>query len=403
MEQIIGILGLGVMILLAWAISNDRKHFPVRTVVFGVLIQFLLALLVLKIPVTRQVFIYLVQLANKIATLSDMGAKFVFGDGFSDHYFAFKALPTIIFISALFSVLFYYGIIQKVIKVCAWVMQKTMKTSGVESLVAAANIFIGQTEAPLIVREYIKNMNRSEIMSMMVSGMSTIAGGVLVAFIGMGISAEHLLSASLISAPAALLIAKIILPQVQEANSTTQPVNYDIKSNDINIFDAACRGASDGAKMCIEIAAMLIAFIGLVALINFVLEGITSSFMSEPLSFEGILGFFFRPVAFIVGVPWSDCSYVGELLGEKMVINEFYAYQHMHDLIQQGVLSQRSIDIATYALCGFANFSSIAIQIGGIGKLEPGKKKDLASFGLKAMIGGTLASFMTACIASIIL
>ena len=402
MEQIIGVAGLGIMILLAWIISTDRKHFPVRTVIFGVLIQFILALLILKIPVTRQVFIYLVQLANKVSTLSDMGAKFVFGDTFSDHYFAFKALPTIIFISALFSVLFYYGIIQKIIKVCAWVMQKTMKTSGVESLVAAANIFIGQTEAPLIVREYIKNMTSSEIMSMMVSGMSTIAGGVLVAFIGMGISAEHLLSASLISAPAALLIAKIILPQVQTTTSY-QPVNYDIKSNDINIFDAACRGARDGAKMCIEIIAMLIAFIGLVALINFVLEGLTSSFMSTPLSFEKILGFCFRPIAFIVGVPWSDCSLVGELLGEKMVINEFYAYQHMHDLIQQGLLSQRSIDIATYALCGFANFSSIAIQIGGIGKLEPGKKKDLARFGLKAMIGGTLASFMTACIASIIL
>ena len=372
MEQIIGVAGLGIMILLAWIISTDRKHFPVRTVIFGVLIQFILALLILKIPVTRQVFIYLVQLANKVSTLSDMGAKFVFGDTFSDHYFAFKALPTIIFISALFSVLFYYGIIQKIIKVCAWVMQKTMKTSGVESLVAAANIFIGQTEAPLIVREYIKNMTSSEIMSMMVSGMSTIAGGVLVAFIGMGITSY-------------------------------QPVNYDIKSNDINIFDAACRGARDGAKMCIEIIAMLIAFIGLVALINFVLEGLTSSFMSTPLSFEKILGFCFRPIAFIVGVPWSDCSLVGELLGEKMVINEFYAYQHMHDLIQQGLLSQRSIDIATYALCGFANFSSIAIQIGGIGKLEPGKKKDLARFGLKAMIGGTLASFMTACIASIIL
>ena len=400
MEQIVGIFGLIVMIFLAWCISCDRKHFPVRTVIFGVIIQFVLALLILKIPVTKEIFSYLVQLANKVATLSDMGARFVFGDSFSDHYFAFKAMPTIIFISALFSILFYYGIIQKVIKICAVVMQKTMKTSGVESLVAAANIFIGQTEAPLIVREYIKNMNSSEIMSMMVSGMSTIAGGVLVAFIGMGISAEHLLSASLISAPAALLIAKVILPV--NASMSDVPINYDIKSNDINVFDAACRGASDGAKMCIEIVAMLIAFIGLVALINLILEG-TTFFMSEPLSFEKILGYCFRPMAFIMGIPWSDCSAVGELLGEKMVINEFYAYQHLHTLIQDGVLSQRAIDIATYALCGFANFSSIAIQIGGIGKLEPGKKKDLAKSGFKAMIGGTLASFMTACVAAIIL
>jgi len=387
------------MMILAWAISSDKKRMNFRLILSGVVIQFIFAILILWTRPGKLVFEGARFTVAKIIGFSDVGAEFVFGPSFKDHFFAFSVLPTIIFVSAVMAILFHLGVMQFIVKGIAKVMVKIMDTSGSESLAAAANIFIGQTEAPLVIKPYIETMTSSEIMAMMTSGMATVAGGVMAAYAGLGANAGHLLAASIMSAPASLVIAKIILPE-KEISPTKGVVKLVIPKKDANILDAACRGASEGLKLALNVAAMLIAFIAIIQLMNWGFE-LFPKVHGAHLSLQRILGWCFSPIAWLLGVEWKDALTVGSLLGEKTILNEFIAYR---DLIKfKEAISPRSFTIATYALCGFANFSSIAIQIGGIGSLIPSRRKDFAKLGLKAMIGGTLAAFMTAAIAGILI
>ncbi|MFP4380261.1 MAG: NupC/NupG family nucleoside CNT transporter, partial [Candidatus Sumerlaeia bacterium] len=317
-----------------------------------------------------------------------------FGEGFQEHYFAFSVLPTIIFISSLMAIFFHLGIIQFIVKILARIMVWVMDTSGSESLCAAANVFVGQTEAPLVVRGYLPTMTRSELMAMMTGGMATIAGGVMAAYVGMGIDAGHLLSASFMSAPASLVIAKILYPEL-ENSPTKGEVRIEVPRQDTNILDAACRGAGEGLKLALNVAAMLIAFLALLYLINLIL-GLLPQVGGADISLERILGLLLAPLAWIMGIEWADAHAVGVLIGKKIIANEFIAYMDLTAMKEQ--LSPRSFTIATYALCGFANFGSIGILIGGLGNLVPERRKDFAKLSFKAMIGGALAAFMTACI-----
>ena len=397
--KLISFIGLIVMMILAWAISSDKKRMNFRLILSGVVIQFIFAILILWTRPGKLVFEGARFTVAKIIGFSDVGAEFVFGPSFKDHFFAFSVLPTIIFVSAVMAILFHLGVMQFIVKGIAKVMVKIMDTSGSESLAAAANIFIGQTEAPLVIKPYIETMTSSEIMAMMTSGMATVAGGVMAAYAGLGANAGHLLAASIMSAPASLVIAKIILPE-KEISPTKGVVKLVIPKKDANILDAACRGASEGLKLALNVAAMLIAFIAIIQLMNWGFE-LFPKVHGAHLSLQRILGWCFSPIAWLLGVEWKDALTVGSLLGEKTILNEFIAYR---DLIKfKEAISPRSFTIATYALCGFANFSSIAIQIGGIGSLIPSRRKDFAKLGLKAMIGGTLAAFMTAAIAGILI
>jgi len=387
------------MMLIAWSISSDRKRMNFRLIFSGVTIQFIFALLILKTAPGEMMFRGARVTVAKVIGFSDAGAQFVFGPAFKDHFFAFSVLPTIIFVSAVMALLFHLGIMQLIVKGIAKVMVLVMDTSGSESLAAAANIFIGQTEAPLVIKPYISSMTSSELMAMMTSGMATVAGGVMAAYAGLGADAGHLLAASIMSAPASLVIAKIIIPE-KEISPTKGVVKLDIPKKDANMLDAACRGASEGMKLALNVAAMLIAFIAIIQLLNWGFN-IFPEVNGAPLSLQRILGWVFSPIAWLLGVEWKDALTVGSLLGEKTILNEFIAYT---DLIKfKDSISPRSFTIATYALCGFANFSSIAIQIGGIGSLVPSRRKDFAKLGLKAMIGGTLAAFMTAAIAGMLI
>lgn len=401
MERLTSFIGIFILFFIAWLFSVEKRRVDLRIIVGGLCLQFLLGFLILKTEPGAFLFGYAKDLATLIIDLSDHGAKFLFGDNFKEHFFAFKVLPTIIFASALSSVLFYVGFIQRVVGTLAWLMNKVMNISGSESLVTAANVFIGQTEAPLFVKPYLKNMTNSEIMTMMVGGMATVAGGVLAAYVTFGIDPGHLLAASLMSAPAAIVIAKIMYPEI-EVSPTKGEVAQIVAATDTNIFEAACNGASEGLKLALNVGAMLIAFIALVALVNKGLAELGDLFGFN-LTLEIILGFIFQPLAFVLGIPWSEAAVVGELLGTKIVINEFLSYMRLGEIIVAGdILSERSIVICTYALCGFANFSSIAIQIGGIGAICPERKADFAKLGLRAMIGGTLAALVTACVAGVL-
>jgi len=329
--------------------------------------------------------------------------------------FAFQVLPTIIFFSSLMSVLYYLGIMQRIVQAMAWVMAKAMGVSGAESLSVAANVFIGQTEAPLVVRPYVASMTQSELLTLMVGGMATIAGGVLAAYVNIlggsdpqmqVLYAKHLLSASIMAAPATMVIAKILVPETEESE-TKGEVKLKVEKTTANVIDAAATGAADGLKLALNVAAMLLAFIALIAMFNYILEGIGSltginQAIGQPLNLNLILGYVLSPLSWIIGVPWQDAIKVGSLIGEKIVINEFIAYLDLGKMIHQGLLSQKAQVISTYALCGFANFSSIAIQIGGIGGIAPNRRADLAKFGLKAVLGGSLATFMTATIAGVL-
>ena len=397
--KFISVLGLIVMMLIAWSISSDRKRMNFRLIFSGVTIQFIFALLILKTAPGEMLFRGARVTVAKIIGFSDAGAEFVFGPAFKDHFFAFSVLPTIIFVSAVMALLFHLGFMQLIVKGIAKVMVLVMDTSGSESLAAAANIFIGQTEAPLVIKPYIGTMTNSELMAMMTSGMATVAGGVMAAYAGLGADAGHLLAASIMSAPASLVIAKIIIPE-KEVSPTKGVVKLDIPKKDANMLDAACRGASEGMKLALNVAAMLIAFIAIIGLLNWGFE-FFPKVGGAHLSLQRILGWVFSPIAWLLGVEWKDALTVGSLLGQKTILNEFIAYT---DLIKlKDTISPRSFTIATYALCGFANFSSIAIQIGGIGSLVPSRRKDFAKLGLKAMIGGTLAAFMTAAIAAMLI
>jgi len=399
MTRTVSLLGLLVMMLLAWLLSVDRKRMNLRLIASGLILQFVLALLILKTSPGELVFSAARTFVTRLVGFSDAGAEFIFGQAFKDHFFAFSVLPTVIFISSLMAVLFHLGILQRIVELMAKVMVYVMDVSGSESLATAANVFVGMAEAPLVIKPYMKTMTRSELMAMMTGGMATISGATLAAYAGLGADAGHLLTASIISAPAALVIAKIILPESEES-MTKGKVRVEIPKQDANILDAACRGASEGAKLAINIAAMLICFIAFVALLNWLLSHLPNV-TDQPLTLERILGWFCAPLAWLMGVEWKDAGIVGMLIGKKTILNEFVAYLDMGNY--KDVISARSFTIATYALCGFANFGSVAIQIGGYSSLVPSRREDFAKTGLRAMAGGLLAGFMTATIAGILI
>lgn len=402
MERLVSLLGLFVMIGIAYAFSEKRKSIQWRTVISGILLQVIFGLLILKTSAGKDVFAGASKMFDGILSYTHEGAKFLFGNlASADNFgfiFATMVLPTIIFMSSLMSVLYHIGIMQKIVEVFAKVMMKVMKTSGSESLAAAANIFVGQTEAPLVIKPYVQTMTKSEIMCLMTGGMATVAGGVLAAYVGFGIDAGHLLAASVMSAPAAIVCAKLLVPELEES-ATAGIVKVDLPKRSENVIDAAADGASDGLRLAANVAAMLLAFIALIAMLNGMLGWAGGLFGFPNLSFELIMGYLNAPVAWLLGVPWEDCLTVGAMLGKKLVLNEFVAYLDLTRSI--GTISERSVTLTTYALCGFANFSSIAIQLGGIGTLAPNKRETLARLGLKSLLGGTLACYMTACIAGL--
>jgi CNT family concentrative nucleoside transporter len=424
-----GIIGIVFILGIGFAFSANRKKIDWRLVIIGVSLQITFATLFILVDEVAMVFKWIADLVVEFLAVSEQGAQFVFG-GLVDpsqsmgYIFAFKVLPTIIFFSAFTSLLYYLGILQKIVFVFAWVMSKTMRLSGAESLAAAANIFIGQTEAPLVVKPYLEKMTKSEMLCLMVGGMATIAGGVLAAFIEFlggtdpetkAIFAQHLITASIMSAPAAIVMAKMLYP---ETDPETIDRKLDISKEKIgsNVLDAISRGTTDGLKLAVNVGAMLLVFTAIIAVVNWFLGDLigdptglndliveTTEGRYEKFSMQYILGNLFAPVAWIIGVPSDDIVAVGQLLGEKTILNEFFAYASLSKLKAAGtIVNYRSIVIATYALCGFANFASIGIQIGGIGVLAPGQRKTLAAFGIKALIGGTCAALLTATIAGML-
>ena len=410
--KLVSLLGLVVMIVLAWLLSLNRKRFPWRTVLSGLGLQLAFALLILKTEPGRRVFDGAQAAFMKLIRCAEEGSKLVFGP-LADppllteklgpgHSFIFviTVSATIILVSALSSFLYHYGILQRVVRAVAWVMQRAMRTSGSESLAAAANIFMGQTEAPLVVKPYLRRMTDSELMALMIGGMATIAGGVLAAYVSFGISAGHLLTASVMSAPAALLVAKVMLPE-REVSETAGGASARVPRETINGLDALCRGAGDGVKLAINVMAMLIAFVAVIALANVLLDWVQSLFrVARPVRLETLFGWVNAPFAWLMSVPPRDCAAVGGILGERIVLNEFIGYISLSQKVES--LDPRSVMLTTYALCGFANFSSIAIQIGGIGALVPERRSDLARLGLRAMVGGLLACYITAAIVGLL-
>ncbi len=410
--KLTSLFGLAAFLALAWALSTDRKKFPWRTVISGLLLQFTFGFLILNTTPGQAFFNGFQAAVTKLLGYAAEGSSFVFGPlaneaaiqkGLavpSGFVFVITVTGTIILVSALSSFLYHYGILQFIVRGVAWVMERLMKTSGSESLASAANIFIGQTEAPLVIKPYLAKMTRSEIMALMTGGMATIAGGVLAAYVGFGVSAGHLLTASVMSAPAALLIAKIMLPET-EVSETAAGAHAKIERQSHNGLDALCRGASDGAMLSLNVMAMLIAFVAVVALANGLVSWALTPFgVTTNTPLQTLIGWINYPFAWLMGVPAKDCFAVGQVLGERIVTNEFIGYLSLAKA--KATLEPRSLTIATYALCGFANFASIAIQIGGIGSLMPERRADLAQIGLRAMIGGLLACYLTATVAGIL-
>jgi CNT family concentrative nucleoside transporter len=441
-----GIGGVIFLLLIAFLLSNNKKNINWRLVAGGLLLQIVFALLIIKGEYLKSVFpplgfpkdffTWVSRFFVLLLNFTTEGARFVFGDlainpgedGSLGMIFAFQVLPTIIFFASLMSILYYLGIMQRIVQAMAWVMAKTMGTSGAESLSCAAEIFVGQTEAPLLIRPFLKGLTRSELLTIMIGGMATIAGGVMAAYIQiLGSSyaqtlnlpldqakelfATHILGASFMAAPAALLFAKILIPEVSTPE-TKGTVRIKIEKNASNVIEAAAAGASDGLMLALNVGAMLIAFIALIALINYILvaigdftgwnAGLVAAY-GQPLNFQLILGWGLQFIAMGIGVPFEDALEFGSLIGTKVVLNEFVAYVQLGDLINsKAFFNEKSILMATYALCGFANFSSIAIQIGGIGPLAPERRKDIASLGLRAVAGGSLATLMTATLAGIL-
>ena len=425
-ERALSLTGIGVMIFLAWIISTNRRGIRWRPVLWGVGLQLIFAVIVLS-PELQGFFFGVVDTGvKKLLSFSEAGANFVFqsvephqivdASGESVTFigrisppvktFAFWILPTIIFFSSLMAILYHLGIMQRLVSLIAGLMQRTMGTSGAESLSAAGNIFVGQTEAPLLIAPFVGKMTRSELNAVMTGGFATVAGGVMAAYVGFlqdipGI-AGHLVTASIMSAPASLAIAKVIVPE-DGTPVTLGQTAITVKKPDRNVLEAAARGATEGVKLAINVAAMLIAFVGLIAMFDWMISWVIIT--GEPLSMSRILGVLFSPIAFSMGVPWSEAAVVGGLLGEKMVLTEFIAYIHLGELINapSPVLSERSAIIASYALCGFANFASIGIQLGGIGGIAPERMGDLADLSIRAMIGGSLAAFMTGTVAGVLI
>ena len=405
--KITGLIGIALLLGIAYALSNNRKAINARTVIWGIGLQIFFAIIILKIPIVKAQFSFIDTLFKRLISFSDAGGDFLFksfvpGVGYHEAMinFAFRALPVIIFFSSLIAITYHFGIIQFIVKQVAKIMKRSMKTSGAETLSISANIFVGQTEAPILIRPYINNMTNSELMAIMTGGFATAAGSVLALYVLWlqeipGI-AGHMLAASIMSAPAALVIAKIIYP---ETNRSDTEVDIDININRTteNGMDALGRGATDGLKLAANVAAMLVAFISIITMINFSLEFLFSTTMQD------ILGILFQPLAWTMGIPWSEARVVGALMGEKLVLTELIAYANLSELISNNEISDRTAIISSYALCGFANFGSIGIQLGGIGGMAPDRRKDLSRLGMKAMIGGALASWLTATIAGILI
>ena len=406
MEQFTGVIGVIVLLGIAYLLSNDRKMIDTNIIIWGLGLQISFAFIILKTPLGEYIFTYLNNIIVNLISFADAGSDFLFTSFIPEvgyHValinFAFRALPVIIFFSSLIAVTYYFGIIQFIIKKIAFIMEKTMKTSGAETLSVSANIFVGQTEAPILIRPFISSMTKSELMAIMVGGFATVAGSVMALYVSwlnnVPNIAGHLLAASVMSAPAALMIAKVIYPET-ERPKTVNSDNIDLKSKDTNAMDAIGRGATDGMKLAANVAAMLIAFISIVAMINFIL-GYANTSLQE------ILGMIFKPIAWSMGVPWEEANIVGTLMGEKIVLTELIAFGDLTNYIKNDLLSERSAIIASYALCGFANVGSIGIQLGGIGAMAPERRGDLSNLVFKAMIGGALASWLTASIAGILI
>jgi CNT family concentrative nucleoside transporter len=406
------LVGLIVIMTVAYALSTNRRAIDRSTVAWGLALQVLFALLVLKTAAGQALFQRLGAIINRLLDFAFVGSSFVFGPlGDKEVWprimttvlgpegarygvvFAFQVLPTIIFIAALFAILYYFGVMQVIVRLFAIMMRRVMKASGAESLNVAASIFMGQTEAPLTIRPFLPRMTESELMTVMTAGMAHISGGIMAAYILFGIEAKHLLTAVIMTAPGTLMMAKIFVPETEQPE-TMGTVKLEIERTDVNVIDAAGRGTSEGLSLALNVGAMLISFLALIALLNALL-GLVG------LSLQQIFGWVFAPIAWSMGVPWQDAPTIGNLLGTRMALNEFVAYSQLGPL--RDTLDPRSFTIATFALCGFANFSSIGIQIGGIGALAPTRRHDLARLGLRAMLAGTLANFVTATIAGFLL
>lgn len=413
-HQIVAGGGLLLMIVLAWLLSTHRRQFPWRIVLGGLLLQLLLVALILKTETGRQLFQTLGSGFTGMLEFVDGGCRLIFGPNFTDHYFAFRVLPSIVFFSSLMAVLYHLGVMQLIVRLLARILQKTLGTSGAESLSAAANIFVGQTEAPFVVRPYLSKMTQSELMAVMTGGFATVAGGVMAMYVGFGIDPAHLIAASVISAPAGLLIAKVMLPETKTP-VTSGSADELVEVGTSNLIEAATHGASEGLKLSLNVAAMLIAFMALIAMCDFVLSRSTLWFMNSVMQMQAsqgvtlamVFGYVFSPLAWLMGIEWKDCMAAGELLGLKMAANEVIAYERMRDMTageeHLWMITPRTRIIMTYALAGFSNFASIGIQVGGIGGLCPERRPELARLGLRAMLGGTLACCMTACVAGIFL
>lgn len=427
-----GLIGLLVVTGLAYLFSPNKRSINWRLVVVGIGLQFVFALFVLKVSVGREIFDAISRAFVRLFAFAIDGARFVFGslaaspgtEGSLGFFFAFQVLPTIIFFASFMAVMYYLGIMQRIVQGMAWVMAKFMRASGAESLCVAANTFIGQTEAPLVIRPYLATLTQSELYTIMTSGMAHIAGGVMIAYytlLGAAYAkaqgaaldwsqvyfAGHLLAACIMAGPATIVVAKMLLPETNEP-LTMGTVKLKVEKAYSNVIEAAAGGASDGVRLALNVAGMLLAFIAMIALINFLLgllgevggiNAVCQTQFGKPLSLELLFGLVFQFIAFAIGVPWSDALNVGSLMGIKLVLNEFVAYTRMADVLSAHQLSEKAIVISTYAICGFANFSSIAIQIGGISPLAENRRGDIAKLGLRALLGGTIATWMTASIA----
>ncbi|HEY4084881.1 MAG TPA: nucleoside transporter C-terminal domain-containing protein [Bryobacteraceae bacterium] len=401
-----GLLGIAGILALAWILSRHRKAIQLRVLLWGVGLQFAFAVLVLKTGFGR-VFGVISEAVAAMFGYTEAGAAFVFGDtlgrssGSLGTIFAFQVLPIIIFTASFFSILYYLGIMQRIVKLFAIGMQRVMGASGAESLNVAASIFMGQTEAPLTIRPFLDGMTQSELFTVMTSGMAHVSGAIMAAYVMLGhVEIRHLLTAVIMTAPATIMLAKMLEPEV-DVPATAGKVDIQVEKTAVNLIDAAAQGAGDGLHLVLNIAAMLIAFLALIAMLNGGFGKVHGWLPWFPQSLQQVLGWIFAPVAWLLGVPWRDCASIGQLLGERLVTNELIAFIDLGKIRAQ--LDPHSFTIATYALCGFANFSSIAIQLGGIGALAPSRKHDLARMGMRAVLAGTMANFMSACIAGMLI
>jgi len=405
MHRFVGVLGMLTMMALAWLFSTNRAAINKKTVAWGLALQITFAFIVMRWEYGRLLFQKAGAGVNWLLDFAFYGSSFVFGDlgkkgspqGF---IFAFQVLPTIIFIAAVFALLYHWGIMQQIIKLAAWVMTRLMGASGAESLNVAASIFMGQTEAPLTIRPFLPDLTKSELMTVMTSGMAHVSGGIMAAYIAFGIEAKHLLAAVIMTAPGTILLAKMLVPETEKPKTGGRVEMAEIE-RDTNTLGAIARGTSDGLSLAINVAAMLISFIALLYLIDGIFGGIHAYIGWFPASLEQVFGWVFAPIAWLIGIPWHDCRTIGNLLGLRTVTNELIAFQRLGPM--KDMLDPRSFTIATFALCGFANFSSIGIQIGGIGALAPNRKADLARLGIRAMLAGTMANLMSASIVGIML